>query len=121
MATVDKRGARADLRVFPSSGLVQEFQVTTNSVAVDITNYTFPVTVSNDDDTTGYNRTSPVTTKTYTGVITDAANGKFTVTMPASDFASLWGEQALYGVQSQVSGGTALPFVWGKLNFEALT
>lgn len=120
MATTDKRGTREDFKILPTSGWSNTFTLLDSAgSAVDITNYTFTLTTSDDEGAWDYERSIASTTKTYSGTITDAANGKVSMTIPASDFNKKWGEQINYGIQKTVSGTDSEAF-WGVLQCEQL-
>ena len=120
MASVDKRGGRVDFNVVPTSGWTETVVVEDDDQsAIDITGYTFQMTVSDDESQDSYERSSPITQKTYSGTIPDAAKGEVEFKVPAADFATLWGEQAVYGVTMDTGSGVE-PLIWGVFTMEDL-
>lgn len=122
MSLVDKRGGRVDYKLVPQTGFFETYIIEdSDQTAVDITGYSFELSLVDGPRQDVYDRSSqPSTKKTFNGSITDAANGTFTVTIPAGEFSKLWGDQLTYSISMTPTAQSAKPLVWGVLTIEEL-
>lgn len=105
MAYFDATGGTLDIKVSADVGFNQQFTAEDEDKnSEDITGLAYTMVLADAGETDSYDYTGNAVTSSYSATIDDAANGLFTLYIPATYFSNRRGQEITYQVYRQATG-----------------